>query len=131
MTSPFLITHLVRGQPAFDIAEQMTCSICQGASCDECDDGYWWIIPTSGHRAYPYWHKPLFDHYVSLLPDGNLAWTEGREATVDGFIDDPLPDWPDHYAINNRALRSAPSSSLADRLGLNLQQSSAPIRRRV
>lgn len=141
MTTPFLIAHLVRGQPAFDIAEQMECPICKGdydidrdeeSMCADCDDtGYWWIIPTSGHRAYPYWHKTLYEHYVCLLPDGNLAWSEQREATVDGFIDAPLPNWPDHYAINNRALRSAPTSSLADRLGLNLRQPSAPIRRRV
>ena len=38
----YLILHTVRGKPAFDIAEPMKIG-------DE--DG--WIIPTSGHRAYP------------------------------------------------------------------------------
>lgn len=42
MAEPFLILHKVRGEPAFDIAIQM-----------EVEDEVLWIIPTSGHRAYP------------------------------------------------------------------------------
>lgn len=131
MTSPFLITHLVRGQPAFDIAEQMTCPICKGdydidrdeeSMCADCDDtGYWWIIPTSGHRAYPYKQWELTDL------EGDVG--QGYWAGI--LLETAAAGLPDHYSINNRALRSAPSSSLADRLGLNLRQSSAPIRRRV
>lgn len=43
MTELYLIAHLVRGEPAFDIASQV-----------EVEGEVWWIIPTSGHRAYPY-----------------------------------------------------------------------------
>src|SRR6185437_4927349 len=71
MPEPFLIAHLVRGEPAFDIATQIICPECSTINpatgrhaapegCDECDHtGYWWIIPTSGHRAYPYWYQLL------------------------------------------------------------------------
>jgi hypothetical protein len=61
----YLIAHKVRGEPAFDIAVKM-----------EMADGDWWIIPTSGHRAYPYWQWPL------------------------EFAPTPIPlpaEWPDHY----------------------------------
>lgn len=78
-TDLFLIAHRVRGEPAFDVAERMRCPNCQGiggykvadfetgevtdyegSSCVECDGlGYWWIIPTSGHRAYPFWTDSL------------------------------------------------------------------------
>lgn len=75
--SLYLIAHKVRGQPAFDIAEKMDMPAALG--------GPWWIIPTSGHRAYPYWHceiEPtnvpqmpagLVDHYSTRLPPLNLA----------------------------------------------------------
>ena len=62
MSELFLVAHKVRGEATFDVAERMLCPECQGNSskgrepyvCFECDDlGYWWIIPTSGHRAYP------------------------------------------------------------------------------
>lgn len=68
MTDLYLIAHKVRGEPAFDIAERMECPECEGlgpeyktiAPCTECDSlGYWWIIGTSGHRAYPWWDKAL------------------------------------------------------------------------
>jgi hypothetical protein len=62
----YLIAHKVRGDPALDVACKM-----------EMSDGPWWIIPTSGHRAYPYWSAPLVDTitHVPLMPN----------------------DWPDHY----------------------------------
>lgn len=44
----YLIAHKVRGERAFDIASPLKV----GAEL-------WWIIPTSGHRAYPYWIVPL------------------------------------------------------------------------
>jgi hypothetical protein len=46
----YLILHKVRGYPSFDIAER----IAYGTGSDPAP---WWIIPTSGHRAYPltYW----------------------------------------------------------------------------
>jgi hypothetical protein len=74
---PYLILHKVRGEPAFDIA---TC-------IGEDGDGEIWIIPTSGHRAYPFWCGLLTD----MVP-GNLY---------------PTPEipvsWPDHYTISERA----------------------------
>jgi hypothetical protein len=52
----WLIAHKVRGEIALDIASQIQV------------DGYdepWWIIPTSGHRAYPFWSRLL----VEDVPD--------------------------------------------------------------
>ena len=64
MTDLYLILHKVRGEPAFDIAQKIMIGKEEG-----------WIIPTSGHRAYPYQHWPL-----------NKQWHMG------------IPkDWPDHY----------------------------------
>ena len=64
----YLIAHKVRGQQALDIAIQMTMG-----------DELWWIIPTSGHRAYPYWHYRLGDLFAHQL------------------VGPPPADWPDHY----------------------------------
>ena len=69
-----LILHKVRGQPAFDIAEQI-----------QIGDEEGWIIPTSGHRAYPYQSWLLED-----ILDGNV----GKEFYSIQIIPD---DWPDHY----------------------------------
>lgn len=97
----YLIAHKVRGEPAFDVAIQMGCPICepmrQGLDegplgCNECDgEGYWWIIPTSGHRAYPYWHYGPF---------GPEPTAEGPYLSIDLCVPfPPMPDpWPDHYA---------------------------------
>lgn len=72
-----LILHKVRGEPAFDIAEQM-------------ENGMW-IIPTSGHRAYPYWTTPL------VVPFGLPPL--------------PIPvDHPDHYSINDQTLNETTDS---------------------
>jgi hypothetical protein len=59
----YLILHKVRGESSFDVAIRTPCPVCRdrGEPCDDfnentrhpCDNGYWWIIPTSGHRAYP------------------------------------------------------------------------------
>lgn len=87
MTDPYLIAHLVRGEPAFDIAIR----------CDdmgtESDPGPWWIIPTSGHRAYPYWWTET--SLLSLRDDepGNLL----------NLTNYPVPtNHRDHYAANDR-----------------------------
>jgi len=82
----------VRGEAAFDVAVQMECPHCAGAGeiwglssnkqfhCFDCDEqGFWWIIPTSGHRAFPYWNIHL---------------------DVWGIAPDMPPDWPDHYKTN-------------------------------
>lgn len=106
MSDLYLIAHKVRGEPAFDVATQMECPECKGRSaqscidgpmfCSECDEtGYWWIIPTSGHRAYPYDHQPLLE--CIELTD----WAE-------------MPsDLPDHYTT-----RAAPRVDLATVLGI-------------
>jgi hypothetical protein len=62
--TPYLIQHKVRGEHAFDVAVKM----------EMADGTEWWIIPTSGHRAYPYFSWP-----ITTAPL-------------------PIPaDWPDHY----------------------------------
>jgi hypothetical protein len=78
-----LVLHKVRGEPAFDVAEQM-----------KVGNEVWWIIPTSGHRAYPYWHKPLWQ--LSYVPDGE----DGRRFNMGTPVEPrAVPaDWPDHYA---------------------------------
>lgn len=95
----YLIAHKVRGEPAFDVADLMTCPICNGDGrepiCDECDgEGHWWIIPTSGHRAYPYWwFGPIAPEQT---PEGAYLNIELCEPFP------PMPDpWPDHYAVTN------------------------------
>lgn len=140
MTEPlFLIAHKVRGQPAFDIAIQLPCAHCQiykntngdmvqsdhriaQEDCIECDGlGYWWIISTSGHRAYPWWELSLKFDDTGLIMDHNpekLHWT----------IFEMPPSLPDHYPT-----RAAPNISLVDALGLRkpkVQASSTPIARR-
>ena len=66
MSELYLIAHKVRGEPAFDIAVKM---------------GDWWIIPTSGHRAYPFW------------------WGYDLERAIDMGVLDTMPaDLQDHYA---------------------------------
>lgn len=119
MTEPYLIAHLVRGQSAFDVAEQMPCPECVSIGCPECNDlGYWWIVGTSGHRAYPYGQWLIKSYLGSML----------MQQIIDG-APDPA-SWPDHYPT-----RSAPKSSgssLLAALSLHLPpQRSAPIKRRV
>jgi len=104
MTELFLIAHKVSGEAAFDVATKMSCPECNGkphcgptddvdsfihSRCLECDAmGYWWIIPTSGHRAYPYWHAEIIDNGVDI----GLEWTD-RPASPP-----PMPTaLPDHY----------------------------------
>lgn len=107
MTDLYLIAHKVRNEPAFDVAQRMTCPDCDGHSaqscidgpifCSECDDlGYWWIVPTSGHRAYPF-------NVAALSEDSMLILEVMPE------------DLPDHYTT---AYRPEPTTSLIDRLGL-------------
>lgn len=124
----YLIAHKVRGEPAFDIAQHIKCPICEAVmqgldhgsispGCDECDgEGFWWIIPTSGHRAYPYWHCPL-DNAV----DWHMMRINGNELL-------PMPSsWPDHYTTTER--REPMIGSLLTKLGL--RKPKAPINRRA
>jgi len=119
MSELFLIAHKVRGEPAFDIAIKMTCPTCDATNdhCPQCDGaGNWWIIPTSGHRAFPWWTHPL---------DGL-----GRYSDI-GFwpnpiVDDMPPDLRDHYTTEREAAKD-----LIKVLGLiHKPLASAPIKRR-
>jgi hypothetical protein len=74
----YLIAHKVRGQPAFDIAEQM-----------EVEGETFWMIPTSGHRAYPYFMERL-----DLLIDWEMARIHGR------VVGEMPPDLIDHYNVD-------------------------------
>lgn len=72
----YLIAHKVRGEIALDVAEQL-----------EVRDETWWIIPTSGHRAYPFYFAKL----ENLVP----GWTPD-------FLSALLPpDLQDHYSVND------------------------------
>ena len=97
MTSElYLIAHKVRGEAAFDVATKMGCPHCTGRdlndahACFDCEGlGYWWIIPTSGHRAFPYATIPL-----QIL--GFIGWGE-----VKPYNPGPMPSgWPDHFKTN-------------------------------
>lgn len=95
MSEPYLILHKVRGEPAFDIAEQM-----------EVDGEVWWIVPTSGHRAYPCEKWALSTNGVPELED---AYS----------IPDLPEDWPDHYAVSaSRERLAAAASDLLSLIGL-------------
>lgn len=131
MTELYLIAHKVRNEPAFDVATRIECSICGGqgyeinncdleVTCHECDSlGYWWIIPTSGHRAYPWWNAPIVEVCDQIMIG------ECRNPQAPG----PMPpNLPDHYIH-----REAPKVSLIDALGLKSKPKPAlpPIIRRI
>src|SRR5579859_1317841 len=124
MTNLYLIAHKVRGEPAFDIACQMICPECDNdPGCSECYGlGYWWIIPTSGHRAYPYFWIEMtrFLYCTPRSPRPVQFDTEGY----------PVPtDWPDHYP---HSAHNPPKVSLIDRLGLKPKPTNLPpIPRRI
>lgn len=101
----YLIAHSVRGQPAFDIAIQMPM-----------DDEVWWIIPTSGHRAYPYWFEGL-----------SVLRTKGMDP-----IPDMPPDWPDHYWAKGQTTDTEiPKPELSLAMALGLLKPKAAINRRA
>jgi len=101
VTAPlFLIAHSVRGEAAFDVAVQMKCPFCQSyesvtgqwceaereqEDCFDCEAlGYWWTIPTCGHRAFPYWWIEMNEALFYMLP-------------MDKRPTDMPSGWPDHY----------------------------------
>jgi hypothetical protein len=124
MTDPYLIAHKVRGEAAFDIAIRQVCVECQSYTsvtdqwyepkhgpeeCSECDGlGYWWIIPTSGHRAYPYWHCDFMDLAIA---QGDMEYI-----SVTAEVTDMPIDLPDHYPP--RVEPKSPKRSLLAELGL-------------
>src|SRR5678816_1922295 len=91
MTESFLILHKVRGEPAFDIATLI----------GEDSDVPIWIIPTSGHRAYPLWvqllslmsYQQMIDEVV--LPDLHKMSNFPMDMVW-------IADWPDHYSVNDQ-----------------------------
>lgn len=94
----FLIAHKVRGKVAFDVAIQMAV---------EGYDEPWWIIPTSGHRAYPFWNGSFEELGVHQLPDGNWAWgpSENGYRGLIGTIHEGLRD---HYEAAFAQIRESP-----------------------
>lgn len=86
-TDLYLIAHKVRGEPAFDIAERIQIGAEEG-----------WIIPTSGHRAYPYGWTRLDALYELDL--------EGPEPFLQPSRTICPPDLRDHYAANDEFRRS-------------------------
>jgi hypothetical protein len=79
----YLILHKVRGKPAFDVAIKVLIGEEEG-----------WIIPTSGHRAYPaqfirldelalpelaYVPDDLPDHYDAKRDDGSHLVQAARD----------------------------------------------------
>lgn len=136
MTDLYLIAHKVRGEPAFDVACKLECPECEGTrkslgiqqpdglyrNCHECDStGFWWIIPTSGHRAYPWWDIELNELCERCIHDD----------IQHPFLHDvpPMPEGlPDHYTT-----RAAPRIDLATALGLRAKPAAAlpPLPRRL
>ena len=106
MTDLYLIAHKVHGEPAFDIAIMLDV-------LDEDGDPIW-IIPTSGHRAFPYQVLELAPLIAEYRADN---WTTIPEG------------WPDHYPCNDRPIRGEKAPSLLDRL--NLKPVQPPIIRRI
>jgi len=77
-----LILHKVRGEAAFDVAEKIMIGDEEG-----------WIIPTSGHRAYPFKTWELDD-----LVDSSDIGYEGYHICPVSMQEKVPEDWPDHYA---------------------------------
>lgn len=86
MTEPFLIAHLVRGEPAFDIAIKLMIGDEEG-----------WIIPTSGHRARPYWSIELSELRIDESWPGEPSFPH-----ILSQVSSAPENWPDHYTINDR-----------------------------
>lgn len=138
MTDLFLIAHKVRGEPAFDIAEHMTCPHCNGEGkisaegtfededCYQCDGaGHWWIIPTSGHRAFPYWACQLMTDENTIIARNSITPRHPFILLGDDMEIPPMPpDLRDHYTTEREVARS-----LVDVLGL-IHKPLAPIKRR-
>lgn len=125
MTDLYLIAHRVRGEPAFDVAQRIHCPECnphgdQWKGCHECDGrGIWWIIPTSGHRAYPYWHSKLTDI------GGCDCCGHGGFYHDSGILEAMPDELQDHYLT-----QAEPTRSLTDLLNLR-PKPVAPILRRI
>lgn len=125
----YLIAHSVRGQPALDIAER-----CEDMDTPS-DPGPWWIIPTSGHRAYPYWTRKLSEVFIEV----GIGYTYDMAPLTNPYVVDAMPDDAlDHYwhdgndEIQARLTKSEAAlagRSLAEKLGLTKPE--APMVRRA
>jgi len=83
MTDLYLILHKVRGEPAFDIAQKIIIGSEEG-----------WIVPTSGHRAYPAAAWPLSE----LEGDLGRGFFEAVYNRPDNVMaSDKWDDHPDHF----------------------------------
>lgn len=80
----YLILHKVRGEPAFDVAEKL-----------QIGDEEGWIIPTSGHRAYPFMTWSIED--LADISDVNMNGQHPTPWSMDHLVPD---DWPDHYTVD-------------------------------
>lgn len=95
MSEPHLILHKVRGEPAFDVAIKLTLD--RDLECTTAiDDDEVWIIPTSGHRAYPFWSSKLTELHINLLNPTQFI-THALTLKLEGH--------PDHYSCNDRPLK--------------------------
>jgi hypothetical protein len=106
MSEPYLILHKVRGEPAFDIAERLL-------ECTEANEAKGvvsldviWIIPTSGHRAYPMWQWPL--ETLDVVYEGGTI-----NAVKDALCQWKPDQFPDHYACNEAPKPKPPARAVA------------------
>lgn len=113
MTEPFLILHKVRGEPAFDIAVKL--EVGNPHPDWEAEEGEEiWIIPTSGHRAYPARYWKLED-----LADISDINGYGHHPTP-WAMDDLPDDLRDHYEYQPEPIvrPEARHKAILQRLGL-------------
>src|SRR5258707_1268807 len=83
MECPFCQSYeSVTGQWCEAEREQEDCFDCEAL-------GYWWVIPTAGHRAFPWWSANLED----IDDQYELTFNETK---LEGPGPMP-PSWPDHY----------------------------------
>jgi hypothetical protein len=94
-----LILHKVRGEPAFDVAEKLE-------HPGDLDDI--WIIPTSGHRAYPFMTWNLDD--LIDASDIDMNGNHPHPASMDHHLP---ADWPDHYPMDVGEAPKATFNALA------------------
>lgn len=92
----YLIAHKLRGAPTFDIAIQM-----------EMDDEVWWILPSTGHRAYPYWHCELYNCTAIVRPNST------RRICIEA-LDDMPADLPDFYQVTTPQIAKAENRMSAE-----------------
>jgi hypothetical protein len=118
MSEPFLILHKVRGEPAFDIAEML-----------EMDDDVWWIIPTSGHRAYVA-HGWRLDSLTqpNVLGNLNLEYIANPQLVLN---DEQWASLPDHYAASEkRSMLTTAASDILSLMGIRKAPPQEPVKRR-